>query len=294
LCQLQSREFKKPPSGGFFHGKCKCMPLWEALMTQLDGKRRWRGWGGGVVLLALLQLAGCASWVSPDAPAGPAKLSSSPWVVASAGNHVTPDWQHYPFPGKKSSLFRYERKDGRETMAATASSSASMLRQVLRVEPEELAGVRFSWKVPELIAQADMALREADDSPVRLVLVFEGDRSKFSSKNAMLSELARALTGEELPYATLMYVWCNTRPPGTVIVNPRTDRIRKLVVESGAGKLRQWVDYERNIRADYEKAFGEAPGALVGIGIMTDSDNTRSKASAWYGPVMLGTATQAK
>ena len=93
---------------------------------------------------------------------------------------------------------------------------------------------------------------------MRIVLAFEGDRSKFSGKNAMLSELARALTGEELPYATLMYVWCNTRKPGSVIVNPRTDRIRKLVVESGAGRLRQWVDYERDIRADYEKAFGEA------------------------------------
>lgn len=164
-----------------------------------------------------------------------------------------------------------------------------MVRQVLRIEPAELSSVRFSWKVPDLIKQADMALRESDDSPVRIVLAFEGDRGKFSGKNAMLSELAHVLTGEEMPYATLMYVWCNTRKPGSVIVNPRTDRIRKIVVESGAGKLRQWVDYERNIRADYEKAFGEAPGALVGIGIMTDSDNTRSTTRAWYGPVTVGT-----
>lgn len=263
-------------------------------MTQVDRKQRWMRWSSGVGLLALLQLAGCASWAPSAVPSSPAKLSSTPWVVASTGNLVTSDWRHHAFPGKQPSQFRYERKDGREAMAATSSSSASMLRQMLRVEPDDLASVRFSWKVPELMAQADMALREADDSPVRVVLVFEGDRSKFSSKNAMLSELARALTGEELPYATLMYVWCNTRAPGTVIVNPRTDRIRKLVVESGTGKLRQWVDYERNIRADYEKTFGEAPGALVGIGIMTDSDNTRSTTSAWYGPVMLDTVAHAR
>jgi hypothetical protein len=84
-----------------------------------------------------------------------------------------------------------------------------------------------------------------------------------------------------------MYVWCNTRAPGTVIVNPRTDRIRKLVVESGAQHLNQWLDYERDIRADFEKAFGEAPGALVGIGIMTDSDNTQAQTRAWYGPLQL-------
>jgi len=39
------------------------------------------------------------------------------------------------------------------------------------------------------------------------------------------------------------------------------------------------------VRADFVKAFGEAPGALLAIGIMTDTDNTRSEAQAWYGPV---------
>lgn len=196
-------------------------------------------------------------------------------------------WQHRTFPGKQATEYLPVRLEGREAVAVQAEASASMLRQTLRLEPAELGRVRFSWKVPELIAQADLALRDKADSPVRIVLAFEGDRSKFSMKDAMLSELAQVLTGEPMPYATLMYVWCNTRPPGTVIPNGRTDRIRKLVVETGPRRLNQWLDYERDIRADFERAFGEPPGALVGIGIMTDTDNTRSSARAWYGPVQL-------
>ena len=114
-----------------------------------------------------------------------------------------------------------------------AASSASVLRSTIRIEPKDLGSVRFSWKVPELIAGADMALRDADDSPVRVVLTFEGDRSRFSARDGMLSELMLTLTGEEMPYATLMYVWCNKREPGALIASPRTDRIRKLVVQSG-------------------------------------------------------------
>jgi len=167
----------------------------------------------------------------------------------------------------------------------------SMLRRSVRIEPAALGSVRFSWRVPELIAGSDLGLREADDSPVRIVLVFEGDRSRFSPRDQMLSELARAVTGEELPYATLMYVWCNRREPGTVITSSRTGRIRKLVVESGATSLDRWLDYERDIRADYLKAFGEPPGALVGIGLMSDSDNTRSTTNAWYGPLRFGRGT---
>ena len=213
----------------------------------------------------------------------PQTAAQTPQVAAQD----RPRWQHYTLPGKKASEYAFARLDGRNAIAAKAVSSASLLRQKIRVEPQDLAQIRFSWKVPELIAIADLAVREDEDSPVRIVLAFEGDRSKLSPKNAMLSELAHAMTGEPLPYATLMYVWCNSRAPGTVITGGRTDRIRKMVVESGALNLNMWMDYERNIRSDFELAFGEAPGALVGIGIMTDSDNTRTTTRAWYGQVKL-------
>ena len=106
-------------------------------------------------------------------------------------------------------------------------------------------------------------------------------------KNAMLSELSHAVTGEPMPYATLMHVWCNHRPVDAVIENPRTGRIRKIVVESGSECLNQWLMYERNIRLDYENAFDEPPGALIGVGLMTDSDNTQSQVQAWYGAIQL-------
>jgi hypothetical protein len=246
-------------------------------------------WRRSAWLLVPALLAGCAS-VPVSAP----DIGRSPWADASAsakstsGPNAAVSWHHVEFPGKRATQFKYVRSEGREALAVKASSSASMLRTKVRIEPAELAKVRFSWKVPQLIAGADMALKDADDSPVRIVLAFEGDRSRFSPRDALTSELVRTLTGEEMPYATLMYVWCNKRDPGAVIVSPRSGRVRTLVVESGPTKLDQWLDYERDIRADYERAFGEAPGALVGIGIMTDSDNTRTTAQAWYGPVRLG------
>ena len=239
------------------------------------------------VLLA--QLFGCSlAPTAPDnAPSGPVRTSPEPASAGTLGSLTQPFdmWQHYKLPGKQATDFSFEQRDGHMVVAAVADSSASMLRQPIRIEAKDLGKVQFSWKVPELIHQADMAVRQADDSPVRVVLAFEGDRSKFSMKNAMLSELSMTITGEPLPYATLMYVWCNTSAPGSVIINPRTDRIRKLVVESGAQGLNQWLNYERSVRADYEATFGEAPGALVGIGIMTDSDNTQTKTRAWFGPL---------
>jgi hypothetical protein len=236
----------------------------------------------GLVLVALAAMVACSS-VPPDG----GHLAASPWAVASSGPTQPGPWQHFRFPGKPATQFAYAREDGRHAVLAHAVSSASMLRQTLRIEPADLGRVQFSWKVPQLIAQANLARREGDDAPARVILVFEGDRTRFSAKDALMSELVRALTGEDLPYATLMYVWSHQPAAGNVIASPRTDRIRHLVVQSGPDGLGRWIDYERNVRADFEQAFGEAPGALVGIGLMTDTDNTRSTARAWYGPVRL-------
>lgn len=242
-------------------------------------------------LLALIGLlSGCAA-TPPREDAAENGVESNVWTLAPVLPGSAPEaqtrWQHYLLPGKQATSFRLARSEGRDALAVQAKGSASMLRQKVYVASSELSQLKFSWKVPELIAQADMAVREADDSPVRIVLAFDGDRSKFSAKNAMLSELTHALTGEPMPYATLMYVWCNTRAPGSVITNPRTDRIRKMVVESGSTNLNQWLDYERDVRADFEKAFGETPGDLVGVGIMTDTDNTQTDIRAWYGTLKL-------
>jgi len=248
-----------------------------------------------VALVLAGLLTACAGLPGQQVSGDDAEVQSStaraatPWDAVSDGA----PWQHRTFPGKTPNQFAYLKLDGRTAMGVKSSSAASMLRHVVSIEPAQLDALRFSWKVPALIADADMALSGKDDSPVRLVLAFDGDRSKLSTRDRMLSELAYAVTGEDMPYATLMYVWCNTREPGSVILSPRTDRIRKLVLESGPKRLNRWLDYERDIRADYRKAFGEEPGRLIAVGIMTDTDNTKSSTQAWYGPVVLGAATVA-
>jgi hypothetical protein len=246
---------------------------------------------GGAWLIAagVFFLSGCSGLPQRNAASS---FTSPGGVTADASPlHWTPadqvKWDPVLFPGKLPTQYQTEVVGSRTTLVARANSSISMLRKPLRIEPSQLGSIRFSWLLPQLIANADMGDRASDDSPVRLVLAFEGDRSTFSLKNAMLNELALTLTGEEMPYATLMYVWCNRRPVGSVVHNHRTDRIRQLVVESGSTGLQQWRDYERNIRADYEKVFGEAPGALVGIAVMTDSDNTKSTVLAHYGDISL-------
>jgi hypothetical protein len=196
-------------------------------------------------------------------------------------------WEIFRVPGKQPASYSYVRHDGRDAVLAKAQASGSILRHRHRIEPEQLGLVRFSWNVPNAGAGANLTLAQLDDVPVRVVLAFEGDRSRLSMKNAMLSELSRLLTGEEMPFATLVYSWSRVNQPGEVVVNDRTDRIRKIVVDSGDHGYNEWRSYERDIRADYRQAFGEDPGALLSVAVFTEGEKNEGQLQAFYGPLKL-------
>ena len=72
-----------------------------------------------------------------------------------------------------------------------------------------------------------------------------------------------------------------------MVPNPFTDRVKMIVVESGAENLNTWVGQQRNIYEDYKQAFGEEPPMISGVAIMTDTDNTRESATAYYGDIVF-------
>ncbi len=255
------------------------------------------------MLLCAALLAGCgATLVQDDEPVADdsialdaASLKAGPVLKAAANRLLqtpasVPDWETFVFPGKRFVPFEPVAVLEREALRVKARSSVSILRQRFDPNLSRVGRLRFSWRVDALPEKADLAQAALADSPVRLVLAFEGDRQRWSPRAHRISEMSRLITGEELPYATLVYVWSVTEAPGSVVINPRTDRIRKLVLDSGSDRLGQWRDHLRDVRADFLLVFGEEPGPLRAVALMTDTDNTQSRLTAWYGPMTLEAA----
>lgn len=230
----------------------------------------------GTTVAGVGLLAGCG-----HAPA------DQPDIAAAPAHQGVDAWVGYALPGKR--LTRYQRTvfDGRPAILAKADASASMVRQRVLIDPDQLGTIDFSWWVPALVPGADLSDRHAADSPVRVVLAFDGDVSRLPAKDRVMFELAETLTGDVPPYATLMYVWDSRSALETVLPGGRSDRIRKIVVDSGPSQLRSWRVHQRHIVQDFERAFGERPGRLVGVALMTDSDNTASQTQALYGALRL-------
>ena len=209
----------------------------------------------------------------------------APALSAAASARWTEGWTPFVLPGKTATAYSPGYIDGRWVIHARSERSASMYRRALRIEPGHLGNVHFSWKAASLLADADIRDSATEDAVVRVMLAFDGDPSRLSARTRMMFDLMQNLSGEAPPFATLMYVWDSRAEVDSVVLNQRSDRIRKIVLESGPVHLGRWRSYERDVRADYRRAFGEDPGALIGVAVMTDSDNTQSWAEAWYGEI---------
>ncbi|WP_334153918.1 DUF3047 domain-containing protein [Tepidimonas sp.] len=248
-------------------------------------RRRALAWLGASAAAAL---AGCAGLPQPagEADGGEAALADSAWAQAS---QLVPGarWEHHVFPQRRITHYRAGQHVGRPALRAESDAGTSAVRMRLRVPVSEIAALRWSWWVDELDPAFDPSDRDTDDAVARVILAFEGGREHWTARDHHLSELARLVTGEPLPDATLMYVWDARLPLGTVVRHPGTGRIRTLIVASGAHDLGRWLELERDPLADMRLAFGETPTTLVAVGLMTDANNTRSRAAAWYGPLEL-------
>ena len=221
-----------------------------------------------VLSTAALLGAGCASRVEVPAPAAA-------------------EWRAMQLPGKRETTYTRCEFQGRAAWHAQSQAAASVWRRRVNVVVTATTEVEFSWWVASTIAGADLSRAEVADSPVRVGFAFDGDVSRLSMRNRMQFQLVETMTGEAPPFATLMYVWDNHAEIGSVLPGPRSDRLRKIVLERGDDHLRKWRNYRRNLFNDFQLAFGEPPGPLIGMALMTDTDNTGGAVEAWYGDVVL-------
>jgi hypothetical protein len=226
------------------------------------------------------------------APMLPALAQDASAVVtfssATAGQPLPHGWQVMKInENKKLTQYRLVDDGGTVVLHANSAQSASAVGQYIAIDLEKTPIVEWRWKIKSLISTADMEAARTEDSPVRLVFAFDGDAKKLSLSDRASGAVAKSLSGKDLPFATLMYVWANAAPVDKIIRNPHTGQIRMIVASTGAGGVGKWQSLSRNVREDYKRAFGEYPGKMLSYGVMTDTDNTGESVEAWYGDIVF-------
>jgi len=177
--------------------------------------------------------------------------------------------------------------EGVVVLRASAKGSASILAWRTDFDPRAFPMLSWRWKVTKSIAGADTRARRSEDSPARVMISFSGNAASLKAGDRAAGALAEAISGHALPYAVLMYIWGAKVPPESTTVSALTSRIRMIAVSSDDEGAGRWQSYRRNLADDYRRVFGEEPGRVTAIELMTDTDNTGAVAETFYGDLTL-------
>ncbi|TMG89875.1 MAG: DUF3047 domain-containing protein [Betaproteobacteria bacterium] len=213
-----------------------------------------------------------------------ARVEAARFSAGRAGESQ-PGWGRFivsPF-ATKSEYALVESGPG-VVLEGRADGSASGFYRRIHIDPKRHPVMEWRWRVLQTPAGLDPRVNARDDSPARVIVAFHGDAARLDIGERFTLRLYKALTGEKMPYAIIMYSWASDAPVGTITPSIPTGKIQTIVVESGGG-IGEWRELRRNVLEDYRLAFGEEPWDIVAVGVMTDASNTREKASAQFGDI---------
>jgi hypothetical protein len=199
---------------------------------------------------------------------GAIQCTSAELVLGGFSSGNLAGWSDKIFKGKTT--YTLIRENDKSVLKAHSEKGASGLLKKVNLDPKEYPVLRWSWKVEHVLKGEDVTRKSGDDFAARVYVVFP--RTFFWQTRA------------------INYVWAAKLPKGSSVPSPYTSKALIVAVESGDEKAGQWVNEERNIYEDYRKLFGEEPPMLGAVAIMTDTDDTRDEATAYYGNIFLESA----
>lgn len=192
-----------------------------------------------------------------------AAAAAEPRIVAE-WHDLDDSWQRRDFEGRT----HYSPGDGEQPhVTARTEGGASALYREIEIDLTETPWLQWSWRAERLPAvDAPETEKAGDDYGARVYVVREGLFGKLSAN-------------------ALNYVWSRHQPVGDTWPNAYTGRAVMWSVEQGSARLGEWVSHVRNVRTDWQAAFGDDIERIDGIAIMTDADDSASRAEARYGTI---------
>jgi Protein of unknown function (DUF3047) len=157
-------------------------------------------------------------------------------------------------------VYQVAEENGNRFLHAHAEKQDEQIGISRSFQPKEFPVLQWRWRAKQLPAGGNEQATNTNDSAAGVYVVFDN------------TVLPRAIK----------YVWSSTLPVGTRFTSPVYRRSRTVVLQSGPGQVNEWKLEMVNFYSDYKELFGEEPGEVQGIAILTDSDGTKSVAEADY------------
>lgn len=175
-------------------------------------------------------------------------------------------WRQHSFLGQ--SEYALGERDKRQAVHAKCRNGASGLVLEVPISLNTTPIIEWRWRVdtPKTAGPSEMT-RPGDDFAARLYVVRDGGIMMWRTR-------------------ALSYVWTTAMQRGQHWANPFADQTHMIALRN-ANDMGAWHTERRNLRDDFRRYHGIDVDEVHAIAIMTDCDNGKGVAEAWYGRIRL-------
>ena len=173
-------------------------------------------------------------------------------------------WENHVFDG----ITQYTLDSDGEKSILTAHSfrAASGLIKKIEIDLAKTPYLNWRWKVNHALYDVNELEKNGDDYAARIYIVIDGGILFWRT-------------------LALNYVWASKQKANEIWENAFISNVKMIAVQSGDTHKKQWRNEKRNVREDLQKAFGRDFRFIDAVAIMTDTDNSQQKATAYYGDI---------
>jgi len=165
---------------------------------------------------------------------------------------------------KNLTHYQIVEENNQKFLQATSNTSASGLYRILRIDLDKTPYLNWSWRIKNTLGPLNEQHKSGDDYAARIYVIVSGGFAFWRTK-------------------ALNYVWSSSSPKGTVWPNAFAgDNAMMLALRSPEDSVGLWCFEKRNVKLDLARFFGENIRYIDAIALMTDTDNSQGRATAYY------------
>lgn len=199
------------------------------------------------------------------APVAQAEQATNKLPIGSFSSGSLSTWKPKEFSGKTQyQLIKFEDT---QVLKAESYAAASGLFYERHIDLQKTPMMNWRWRIENRLGNIDEQTKSGDDFAARVYVVVSGGLVFWNTK-------------------AINYVWSSTSPKNKVWPNPFAGKnAMMLAVRSSTDKTKIWYTEKRNIRIDFKRLTGEDIRYIDAVAIMTDTDNSKGRATTYYGDI---------
>ena len=250
--------------------------------------------GAGARVMVALSAWGFDAAALAQAPMTPAAQAEglTPFSRYPPASALPAPWREQTLSGIRPNRISLVSDEGRTVLQFDSDASASSVLHPVGVPQAQATRLRWRWKTTAYPQDRWFGEKRGDDFAARVYVLYDYPTNRVPLPQRMMLGGARLLHDPELPAAALCYLLDPRAAQDTLIESPYTSRVRMIVARSTRTTDRWW-DEERDLTADFTRAFGAEYGAGVApiraVVVAADTDQTGARLVTRFGDVSLDT-----